>query len=162
MKQNQGFSLIELMISISISLLIVAGLVSFYQEIKATQEITLSKSQLRKNAMRGLNIIENASIQAGYVPQHLITGAIESIYPAQPPFLPGQTLLVTQTRYGNGLKIRTKGEKNTFLNDCTGHKIKQNYSISMVFEIIEGQLTCQSEHTNDLTEETTKHSSFPK
>jgi type IV pilus assembly protein PilW len=80
-----GFSLIELMIAITIAIFLTGGLLTLVQAMKATQGIQGGLSQLQDNERMAMTLMTDVIQQAGYFPNpSLNLAAVE--FPALGPF----------------------------------------------------------------------------
>ena len=104
MKHSRGFTLIELMIAITIAIFLTGGLLTLVQAMKATQGAQGGLSQLQDSERMAMTLITDVIQQAGYYPNpSLNTNTAE--FPAIGPFtFAGQTMSLAkaQTFIGAG------------------------------------------------------------
>ena len=82
-RSQRGFTLIELMIAVTIALFLSAGLLTLVQAMKATAGAQSGLSQLQDNERMAMTLIADVIQSAGYFPNPLLnTAAIE--FPAAP------------------------------------------------------------------------------
>ena len=82
-RSQRGFTLIELMIAVTIALFLSAGLLTLVQAMKATAGAQSGLSQLQDNERMAMTLIADVIQSAGYFPNPLLnTAALE--FPAAP------------------------------------------------------------------------------
>ncbi|MEY8213531.1 MAG: PilW family protein [Colwellia sp.] len=99
MNKNQGFSLLELMISLTIGLVLLAGVLSIFVGMKTTNSQTSSQGALQENGRFALTVLTDDLLREGFwgdMPDQLNTTAVSPI-----PALAGQDCV------GNGLNNAT-------------------------------------------------------
>jgi type IV pilus assembly protein PilW len=127
---QRGFTLIELMIAITIALFLSIGLLTLVQAMKRTAMVQGGLSQLQDNQRMAMTLIADVIQQAGYFPNPLLnTGA--GTFPVNGTFasFAGQSVVGTgafldPAQPGNSITIRyatagTVASDNTI--DCTGN-----------------------------------------
>jgi prepilin-type N-terminal cleavage/methylation domain-containing protein len=148
MKRQDGFSLVELMVAVTITLLIMgATLSALNSALSATQAITLM-ADTQENLRAGMNYMVRDLLQAGEgVPQGGITipntagtsavnrpgpgtpavnfGTFNTSWTALPAVIPGYQLGSTTTTSGNATDMITVLYADTTLQDAGGHWLNE-------------------------------------
>jgi type IV pilus assembly protein PilW len=133
--RTRGFTLIELMIAITIALFLSIGLLTLVQAMKRTAMVQGGLSKLQDNQRMAMTLIADVIQQAGYFPNPLLNTAA-GIFPVNGTFasFAGQSVVGTgafgdPAQPGNSITIRyatagtTVGPPGTPDNtiDCTGN-----------------------------------------
>jgi type IV pilus assembly protein PilW len=124
-----GFTLLEMMIAISIGLFLTGALLTLVQAMKSTSATQSGLSQLQDNERMAMTLIADVIQSAGYFPQPTLNTA-QSLMPAVGPFTSnGQSLVGTGNWTdvplpSNSITVRyvTWGTSNNDQTiDCTGN-----------------------------------------
>ena len=66
LKKSLGYTLIELLIALVVSSIVIAGSYAGYTFFRQQYELLTKKTQINRNILRAMNIIQSDILQAGY------------------------------------------------------------------------------------------------
>lgn len=126
----RGFSLVELLIALTIALFLIGGLVSLLQGTKRTSSNQMALSQLQNNERIALAMMTDVIQQAGYYPDTL-TSTLQNAFPVAPSlpaapapaftqagqFIAGQT---AATANGDSITVRYQTDSTGTVYNCLG------------------------------------------
>lgn len=145
-----GLSLVELIVSISLGLTLVAGLAVFYQQMVSTNESVLQEAALYVSSQRVFNAIDFAIEHAGYIPNIHLGLEKKEVYKKTDLFDKGETFIAEQFSKNDKILVRTFGEANIVFSDCIGEDITSDEQVEMGFYVTDkNQLICKSTHISN-------------
>ncbi len=151
---QQGVTLVELMITIALSLSLVLGTSYIYASSRNQQQLMFATSATLDNARLGLMNMGNMLKMAGYYDQLLQGNGAnrETFYPPM-----GKTLITTlptgsaflEGQYVLGedqdqIFVRVRGYGDANVTDCSGSHIEKDHMAVMRFYLKTGNLVCTS------------------
>lgn len=154
-KLNQGFSLIEVMVSITLSLILLAGVLQIFLNTKNMYNLGSGFSQLQENGRFTSAYLARTIRFAGYrsTPTAGNFTAMDSIYPATAPYISGtnntgqngsDTLTIRYQGSGDGA-----GNPDGTMKDCLNRPIDANTISTNTFSLTaNNELQCQAVNAN--------------
>lgn len=151
-KSNQGFSLIEAMIAITLSLLLLAGVLQIFLNNKNSYNLGSGFSQLQENGRFTTQYLSRTVRLAGYrsaPPANTPFPAMGTIFPSTAPYVTGTNN--TGLNGSDSLTIRYQGSGNGAgtpdgtIRDCLNFAIDSNVVASSTFSLTaNNELQCQT------------------
>ena len=142
---QRGFTLVELMIAVTIGLFLVGGLLTLVQAMKRTTVSQSGLSQLQENERMAMTLITDVIQSTGYYYTPL-TNSAAAAFPAVGSFAAGQALSGVGT-YPSTTPHQITVRYQTFGNDnvinCTGNLSTFAATFTNTFSIAGGNLMCQ-------------------
>jgi|GEM_PF-4621984 len=150
MFRQKGLSLLEMLISTSLGMAIIASFSLFYQDTLITNKTAIGTTKTQARGDRALEIINTSVELAGFIPAKLIGGSLGIIYPEVDNFAKGQFIKVVTApdSKSSALLVRYLAEESSNLKDCHGKSIASNHMIEQQFSIELDNLKCVSKHIN--------------
>ncbi|MEJ1355225.1 MAG: PilW family protein [Candidatus Sedimenticola sp. (ex Thyasira tokunagai)] len=147
-RRNNGFTLIELMIAMFLSLFLMAGVIQLFLQSKTTYMLQEGVARAQESGRLSLYLVEEHLRRAAYPLDALplINGFARDQIGSTPAFtssqiIPSDSALVIQYQSPDG-----------GIDDCTGRNIAANNFVSMHYYISdEDELKCESAITTDTT-----------
>ncbi len=129
-RQQQGVGLVELMISITLSLFITAIVLSLLFSTKESYIVHDDASDIQSNARFSFLFLSKAIRHAGYKASP--RDSLEGAFPDKLPFKQGQFILTepAQNNESDKITVRLQGRRDGALEDCSGNKIPHPDTIS--------------------------------
>jgi type IV pilus assembly protein PilW len=126
-----GYTLVELMIAITIALFLLAGVMSIFSSVRRTSLDQTGLAQLQDDERVAMLMLDNAVQQAGY--SGTITGALTATtanFPQQ-----GQAITGGTNAYGDTLTVRYAGDASGTIFNCLGSTMAAGALQEMQFSI---------------------------
>lgn len=156
-RRQTGFSLIELMIAIVIAMVVTAGAIAVFGNMRSTFTTQDKLGQLQDNQRLALNILNTTVQSTGFFPDPTIHTAVGVFAAAASANSDGTTFVTEGVIIGTGattavsdvLNVRFSGSRRDKVMDCQGGTFDQAASaVSLTntvstFEVINNQLTCR-------------------
>jgi type IV pilus assembly protein PilW len=149
MRRARGFTLIELMIAISVGLFLIAGLLIILQNVGRTHRNQNALAQLQDSQRVAMTLIGEVVEAAGYFPDPT-TYTLGAALPSSP--LGGATLAAGQALYGtraaadpgDTLTVRFATTMNDTIINCVGgtNTTETIHTYVNTFSVKDGQLQC--------------------
>jgi type IV pilus assembly protein PilW len=124
-RQVAGFSMIELMIAIVVTLFLVGGMLAVISSMKASFTTQDKVGQLSENELFGLTVLDNTVRQAGYFSDAVNTSeatAFPTTTQTSPKFITNQFIAGTKTLTDESLAVRFRTAPSDGLMNCLGEK----------------------------------------
>lgn len=156
-RRQAGFSLIELMIAIVIAMVVTAGAVAVFGNMRSTFTTQDKLGQLQDNQRLALTILNTTVQSAGFFPDPTTHDAATVFAAAASANSDGTTFAAEGIIIGTGaatattdvLNVRFSGSTRDGLMNCQGVPFAQGASAASLtvavntFEVIANQLTCR-------------------
>jgi len=162
-KLNQGFSLIEVMVSITLSLILLAGVLQIFLNTKNMYNLGSGFSQLQENGRFTSAYLARTIRFAGYrsTPSTGNFPMMEITFPTTAPYINGtsnagqngsDTLTIRYQGSGNG-----SGTPDGTIRDCLNQPIDANTIATSTFSLTaNNELQCQAINSNAATANSTQ------
>lgn len=147
-RHARGFTLIELMVALVLSLFVIGGLVTLVQAMKRSSTNQSGLSQLQDNERMAMTLITDVIQSTGYFPNPLLNTSTSS-FPVVAPFtVAGQAIVGTGTYASTtagsqtiSVRYLTSGSDNVI--NCTGNTAATASTFVNTFDIdANGNLRC--------------------
>lgn len=154
-KYNQGFSLIEILVSITLSLILLAGVLQIFLNSKNIYNLGTGFSQLQENGRFTTTYLARTIRFAGYrsTPASGNFQTMAAIFPSSAPYITGtnntgqngsDTFTIRYQGSGNG-----SGTPDGTIRDCLNRPIDANTVATSTFSITaNNELQCQAVNSN--------------
>lgn len=154
----QGFTLVELMVSMVLSLFLIAGMVQLFIGTRQVARVQDSLSRVQENGRYAIELIGRELRKAGYKSNAFIVN--DAAFPA----FDGSTSSLPNIDFAAGdaiagsdtsLSLRYQGSGSPaaggdgLIQDCLGSNVAEGDIAIITFSVIDNVLNCQS--TNDTT-----------
>jgi type IV pilus assembly protein PilW len=146
-RRERGFTMVELMVALSIGLLVTLGALSLLSSMKRTASSQTGLSQLQDNQRMAMNLVTDMIQTAGYYPYG---SAVTTVFPAvtsgSPLFAAGQFLTGATASGNDSLSVRFATAGNTSTLDqainCLGNTSATAQTFTNTVSISSGALMC--------------------
>ncbi|WP_426207562.1 PilW family protein [Massilia sp. TWP1-3-3] len=148
-RAQQGFGLVEMLISLTIGLVLLLGLSTILISMTRTAELRGKMAELQGAQRMALSLAGNALRYAGAFPYSpLDTPATR--FPAASPFGAGQSLVGTEGGTNSDtVSVRFVASATTTSSQGCSAKLVPGHSYTDVFSIVNGYLHCDETDTTD-------------
>lgn len=124
---SKGFSLIELMVALTISLIVVAALTQVYASTRQTNRVQEMQSRLTEDGRFALGMLQRVISQAGFRPTTNTALASDRIVATS----------------GTSITVKFTGDGSNIIN-CDGAAVAANTASTLVITTASNKLTCGS------------------
>ncbi|MES9904908.1 MAG: PilW family protein [Sedimenticola sp.] len=147
LSHSGGFTLVELMIAMFLSLFLMGGVIQLFIQSKTTYTLQEGVARAQESGRISLHLIENHLRRAAYPLDALpmINGFSRDQVGSTPAFASGHT-----TPLDNALVIQYQSPAGG-MNDCSGRTIAADEFVAMNYLISGGDLICESATTESAT-----------
>lgn len=152
--RQAGISMVELMVSLTISLILLLALYSIFMTTRLSQQSENGLAQMQEDQRMAMTIISQMIQSAGYYPDR-ITSSRDSLFqaiasgPQQPPFLVSQFISGRDSTSNNpaviGVRFKIGPDENNHddnVINCLGSTASGVYSNVITVDTSSLQLTC--------------------
>lgn len=144
--KSQGFSLVELMISLLLGTFLLALTMNLFFGTKQTEKLATTVLETQTEARNAMHVIRQAIEHAGYTTQVQSDEAKQLTFAPTAQFAAGQVLRVLEDGDEQRLLVRLQGDDTILLRACDGSAIKTDTNgvqTSYEFYLENEQLLCQ-------------------
>ena len=153
LRRPSGFTLVELMISITITLFLLAGILALVVNMKGSFTTQDQLARTQENALFALTVLDTTIRHAGYFPDPLVSKEIDSMPATTTANADGTTYAAGQSITGSAgagsvsdtITVRFQTASNDGLSNCVGdtNKTAGKVSWSNTFAVdANNRLTC--------------------
>jgi type IV pilus assembly protein PilW len=162
-KKNSGFSLIEVMIGLVISLVIVLGILQIFIGSKRSYSLGNNYSSLQEQSRFAVNYINKFVRLAGYrtIPDATLYTSIDDIFTSTNPYISVQDN--SGTNNSDILTIRYQGSGDGLgtpdgtIVDCLNQGVDSNSIVTLIFSITaNNELQCRSQNPSATNTDSTQ------
>ena len=150
LRNQKGFSLIEMMIASLVGLILMAGTMQMFSSTKQSSRTNTAVTRMQENGRAALYFLENAVRLSGYRADSLV--APELAFPANRPGFNGQVIngVDNDSVGGNNILdgsdrilMRYRGNNDGVITDCVGNPFLTGQTVETEFRLTDaGELVC--------------------
>ncbi|WP_426101489.1 PilW family protein [Massilia sp. TSP1-1-2] len=148
-RAQQGFGLVEMLISLTIGLVLLLGLSTILISMTRTADLRRKMAELQGAQRMALSLAGNALRYSGAFP-YSPSDTPATRFPALSPFAVGQTMVGTEGGAGSDtVSVRFVASATTTSSQGCSAQLVAGHSYTDVFSIVNGYLRCEETDTTD-------------